>query len=112
MAWCRGLLSCIPLWRKVLGRNSTDEDGRSEDDLTSLSDKMPAFEERITVSTVREIASGCLMPPSVRSLLQWSQSALMTETPASVTVIRTPLRKPDTVGLALSVFRIKVRLVL
>jgi hypothetical protein len=52
MYWC-----CQCIWPF----DDSRRDGRNEDDLTSLTDKMPVFEDKIIVSTVREVAPSFLI---------------------------------------------------
>ncbi|KAH3243388.1 hypothetical protein KXW57_003989 [Aspergillus fumigatus] len=57
MAWYRAILVCMPLWQKLMGRNSTNEDGRSEDERPPLIDKTPTFEE-MTITTSAKYVNG------------------------------------------------------
>ncbi|GFF40647.1 conserved hypothetical protein [Aspergillus udagawae] len=57
MAWYRAILVCMPLWQKLMGRNSTNEDGRSEDERAPLIDKTPTFEE-MTITTSAKYING------------------------------------------------------
>jgi hypothetical protein len=53
----------MPWWQKLTGCNSTDDDGRSEDERAPLIEKAPTVEEMTIVSTVCEVASSRLMLP-------------------------------------------------
>lgn len=56
-----------------MGRNSTNEDGRSEDERPPLIDKTPTFEEMTIVSTICEVASSRLMLPCADHLCKVRQ---------------------------------------
>lgn len=92
-----------------MGRNSTNEGKRSEGERAPMIDKVPTFEEMTIVSTVLwgclQLSNASLRRPPLQSMSTvkkswsiplWRPSKLTTEeTPASVTMIQTALRKPD-----------------
>ncbi|KAH3517625.1 hypothetical protein KXV64_006902, partial [Aspergillus fumigatus] len=46
MYWC---------WQRIWPFDDSRRDGRNEDDLTSLTDKMPVFEDKIINTSVRYV---------------------------------------------------------
>ncbi|PYH98602.1 hypothetical protein BO71DRAFT_480298 [Aspergillus ellipticus CBS 707.79] len=54
MAWYRALLSCMPRRWMISGGGRTNRDRWSDDDLTSLTDRMPTLEETTPAKFIDE----------------------------------------------------------
>jgi hypothetical protein len=72
MAWYETFVLCMWwCWERIRSVNSTRRARRNEDDLTSLTDRMPVFEEMKIVSTARETASSCLIDHFCKVRQRW-----------------------------------------
>lgn len=121
MAWYEVfVLWVLWCWERIRPFDRTRRDGRNEDDLTSLTDRMPVFEEKIIVSTVHEVASSSLTFGRIPlSDLSMERSRHMLSRP-SISIPRTSALPETPIGTmlqilngvtsALIVFRIRVQL--
>lgn len=71
-------------WQRIWPFDDSRRDGRNEDDLTSLTDKMPVFEDKIIVSTVHEVASVSLtLVEHLCQICQWRDRGICRPDPVS-----------------------------
>lgn len=71
-------------WERIRPFNSTRRNGRNGDDLTSLTDRMPVYEDKIIVSTVHEVASISLtLAEHLCQICQWRDRGICRPDPVS-----------------------------